>query len=287
MSPTFSPCKRSTPSPNQDGMFGFFTQEQLPPTPPLKPKGKPKDDRLYETPDKENREPQKQHSRAAKRPPLTPEPAGLPPTKINNAPVPSIEKQIQQQLANQDAAGHYTGGRMEPGESPYMFLLADVFITSKTKTHRLGFWRPKKESPNDSVLSYNSQNELYDTSVDRNSLKKWLIEESEMNAEIMARMGAPTPQKAKKPQAQTGSEIKPKKKMPKGGKAKVDAIMRSVRQSVTDQFIANPRMMELKEEDVASRIAQLALEISGEAAALPSAVNHARNAAKKKNPQDV
>ncbi|CAB9505328.1 hypothetical protein SEMRO_227_G092450.1 [Seminavis robusta] len=207
-------------------------------SPPASPmvatgKGKKKDDRLYGTPEKENKNP----AGNAKRPPRTPEDA--PPMKRNDA-VPSIEKQINRQLTGLDQ-GSYTGGHME-------------------------------------MVSYED-----DHAISEGTLKKWLIEESQNNA----KKGPATPHRMGEPK-QPKKKAEPKKpKLPTGGKTRIDDIMRIVRKDITNQFIENPRMMELSAGEVANRMESVALLLSLEAASLPSAVNHARNAAKKKNPQDA
>ncbi|CAB9512697.1 hypothetical protein SEMRO_550_G164770.1 [Seminavis robusta] len=247
--PLMSPAKApgSPPSPNEDGIFGYLTQEtpqRLPPASPMVAtgKGKKKDDRLYGTPEKENKNP----AGNAKRPPRTPEDA--PPMKRNDA-VPSIEKQINRQLAGLDQ-GSYTGGHMEMA------------------------------SPN-SVTTVSSED---DHAISEGTLKKWLIEESQNNARILAKKGPATPHRMGEPK-QPKKKAEPKKpKLPPGGKTRIDDIMRIVRKDITNQFIENPRMMELSAGEVANRMESVALLLSLEAASLPSAVNHARNAAKKKNP---
>ncbi|CAB9504198.1 hypothetical protein SEMRO_189_G081450.1 [Seminavis robusta] len=278
-----SPPPMSPASPK----FGFFTQESpqvLPPTSPLKGRGKPKDDRNYETPQKENIEPQKKTS---KRPPLTP--AGAPAPKLSHVQVPSIEKQINQQLADsmrqEDASGRYSGGHMNYGESPFMFMLADVFITSRTKTHRLAWCDRggKSGSPDSQATQPFPSEDEEEEVVDEGTLKQWLIEESESNARILKKLGTPTPKKKKQPENGGGKKLK----LPKGGKAKVDNIVKKIREAVTTQFATNPRLMEMSADEIANRLAAVAMEVSTEAAARPSAVNHARSIAKKKNPQDI
>ncbi|CAB9502051.1 hypothetical protein SEMRO_126_G060440.1 [Seminavis robusta] len=279
LSPARAPA--TPPSPNNDGLFGFFTQEtppqQLPPPSPMVAtgKGKKKDDRLFETPEKENKKP------ASKRAPHTPEDA--PPLKRNDA-VPSIEKQINRQLAGLDQEGSFTGGHQEMGESPFMFLLADTFVTSRTKTHRLGWWK-RKASPK-SVTSLSSDED--DHAISEGTLKKWLIEESQNNARILAKKGPATPHRMGEPKQPKAKAEQKKPKLPPGGKTRIDDIMRIVRKDITNQFTQNPRMMELSAGEIANRMEEVSLTLSLEAAALPSAVNHARNvAAKKKNQQDA
>ncbi|CAB9531473.1 hypothetical protein SEMRO_3583_G349350.1 [Seminavis robusta] len=277
--PMSSPAKAppTPPSPNEDRIFGFFTQatpQRLPPASPMVArtgKGKPKDDRLFGTPEKEN---QPNQPPAGKRPPRTPEDA--PPMKRNDV-VPSIEKQINRQLAGLDQDGSYTGGHMEMGESPFMFLLADVFVTSRTKTHRLGWWQ-RKASPN-SVTTVSSTEE---EPISEGTLKKWLIEESQHNARILAKNGPSTPHRMGEPKPPKEKKNEPQKqKLPKGGKTRIDKIMRIIRKDITNEFVHNPRMMELSAGEIANRMESVAMLLSLEASNLPSAVNHAR--AQKKN----
>eukprot|EP00797_Seminavis_robusta_P028899 Sro570_g168440.2 (242) ;mRNA; f:4619-5344 len=236
-------------------------------------KGKKKDDRMYGTPEKENKPP------SGKRSPRTPQDA--PPLKRNDA-VPSIEKQINRQLAGLDQDGSYTGGHMEMGESPFMFLLADVFVTSRTKTHRLGWWQ-RKASPN-SVTTVSSTEE---EPISEGTLKKWLIEESQHNARILAKKGPATPHRMGEPKPPKEKKNEPHKpKLPKGGKTRIDEIMRIIRKDITNEFVHNPRMMELSAGEIANRMESVAMILSLEASNLPSAVNHAR-AQKKNTPKDV
>ncbi|CAB9504227.1 hypothetical protein SEMRO_190_G081750.1 [Seminavis robusta] len=279
------------PSPNADGMFGFFTQQSpqvLPPTSPLKAKGNPKDDRLYETPEKEKENVEPRKRTTAKRPPLTP--SAPPAQKLTHVQPPSIEKQINQQLAEgmaaQDAAGNFTGGHMTYGESPFMFLLADMFVTSRTKTHRLGWW--KRGGKSGSPDSFSTQQEMYQSDIEEGTLKQWLIEENENNARILAKKGPPTPHRMGEPKPPKEKKNEPQKlKLPKGGKSRIDEIMRIVRQGLTNEFLHNPRMMELSAGEIANRMEGVAMTMSLEATNLPSAVNHARAIAKKKEPKDI
>ncbi|CAB9517775.1 hypothetical protein SEMRO_880_G214990.1 [Seminavis robusta] len=255
----------------------------------MKARGKPKDDRLFETPEKENEKPNvEQKKRTAKRPPLTPSVA--PPNKLSNAHVPSIEEQINQQLAQnmaeQDGAGNFTGGHMEPGESPFMFLLADVFVTSRTKTHRLGWWdrRWKKGSPD----SFSTQQEMYQSDIEEGTLKQWLMEESENNARILAKKGPGTPHRMGEPKKEKKKKEETKKpKLPPGGKTRIDEIIRIVRKDLTNEFVYNPRLMELSAGEIANEMESVGMMMSLKASNLPSAVNHARAIAKKKTKEDV